>query len=233
MKNISEEMGNLQRLVEMLAAQFGKNSEIILHDLSKDYEHTIVAIENNWITGRKVGDGGTNLGLEVLRNPPSANGDIYNYFTKTADGRLLRSSTLYFRDGTGKVIGSLCINTDITQMVDMQKSLHEMTMITDESRIEEVFANSVEELIDFFIKESKKIVDKPGKEMIREEKMEVLRYLDSKGFFLITHSGAVACDYLDISKYTLYKYLGMIRGDNVEKCPENGSEGGQEKETEE
>lgn len=233
MKNISEEMGNLQRLVEMLAAQFGKNSEIILHDLSKDYEHTIVAIENNWITGRKVGDGGTNLGLEVLRNPPSANGDIYNYFTKTADGRLLRSSTLYFRDNTGKVIGSLCINTDITQMVDMQKSLHEMTMITEESKIEEVFANSVEELIDFFIKESKKIVDKPGKEMIREEKMEVLRYLDSKGFFLITHSGAVACDYLDISKYTLYKYLGMIREDNVEKCTENGSEGGQENETEE
>jgi len=232
-KNISEEMGNLQRLVEMLAAQFGKNSEIILHDLSKDYEHTIVAIENNWITGRKVGDGGTNLGLEVLRNPPSANGDIYNYFTKTADGRLLRSSTLYFRDNTGKVIGSLCINTDITQMVDMQKSLHEMTMITEESKIEEVFANSVEELIDFFIKESKKIVDKPGKEMIREEKMEVLRYLDSKGFFLITHSGAVACDYLDISKYTLYKYLGMIREDNVEKCTENGSEGGQENETEE
>ena len=52
MKAISDEMDNLRRLVEMLAAQFGKNSEIILHDLSKDYEHTIVAIENNWITGR-------------------------------------------------------------------------------------------------------------------------------------------------------------------------------------
>lgn len=214
MKNINEEMSNLQRLVEMLAAQFGKNSEIILHDLTKDYEHTIVAIENNWITGRKVGDGGTNLGLEVLRNPPSANGDIYNYFTKTAEGRLLRSSTLYFRDDNGKVVGSLCINSDITQMTEMQKSLQEFTMVPNESEIEEVFANNVEDLVEFFIEESKKIVDKPSGDMTREEKIEVLRYLDSKGFFLITHAGAFACEYLDISKYTLYKYLGMIRAEN-------------------
>ncbi len=214
MKNINDEMSNLQRLVEMLAAQFGKNSEIILHDLTKDYEHTIVAIENNWITGRKVGDGGTNLGLEVLRNPPSANGDIYNYFTKTAEGRLLRSSTLYFRDDNGKVVGSLCINSDITQMTEMQKSLQEFTMVPNEPEIEEVFANNVEDLVEFFIEESKKIVDKPSGDMTREEKMEVLRYLDSKGFFLITHAGAFACEYLDISKYTLYKYLGMIRADN-------------------
>lgn len=215
MKAISDEMDNLRRLVEMLAAQFGKNSEIILHDLSKDYEHTIVAIENNWITGRKVGDGGTNLGLEVLRNPPNVNGDIYNYFTKTSDGRLLRSSSLYFRDDNGKVVGSLCINTDITQMTEMQKSLQEMTMFSEEShQIEEVFANNVEELVEFLIKESKKIVDKPAREMTREEKMEVLRYLDGKGFFMITHAGAYACEYLDISKYTLYKYLGIIRANN-------------------
>ena len=224
-KNISDEMKNLQRLVEMAAAQFGKNSEIILHDLSKDYEHTIVAIENNWITGRNVGDGGTNLGLEVLRNPPSANGDIYNYFTKTSDGRLLRSSTLYFRDDSGKVIGSLCINTDITQMAEMQKNLKELTMIDSESEIEEVFANNVEDLVEFFIRESRKIVDKPGKDMTREEKMEILRYLDGKGFFLITHSGTYACEHLDISKYTLYKYLGMIRTENGEACEEHSPEG--------
>ena len=228
MKNINDEMSNLQRLVEMLAAQFGKNSEIILHDLTKDYEHTIVAIENNWITGRKVGDGGTNLGLEVLRNPPSANGDIYNYFTKTAEGRLLRSSTLYFRDDSGKVVGSLCINSDITQMTEMQKSLQEFTMVPKEAEIEEVFANNVEDLVEFFIEESKKIVDKPSGDMTREEKMEVLRYLDSKGFFLITHAGAFACEYLDISKYTLYKYLGMIRAENETGNENLSSEDGQE-----
>lgn len=221
MKKISDEMSNLERLLKMLAAQFGNNSEIILHDLTKDYRHTIVAIENNWITGRNVGDGGTNLGLEVLRNPPSANGDLYNYFSKTADGRMLRSSTLYFRDEKGTVIGSLCINTDVTAMVKLQEDLQQFTMLPQNTDVEEVFANNVEDLFDFFINQSKGIVDKPVEEMTKEDKIEIVRFFDSKGFFLITHAGDKACEYLDISKYTLYKYLGIVRDENT---GENGSE---------
>lgn len=220
MKKIHDEMSNLERLVQMLAAQFGKNSEIILHDLTRDYRHTIVAIENNWITGRNVGDGGTNLGLEVLRNPPSSNGDLYNYFTSTADGRILRSSTLYFRDDKGKVIGSLCINTDVTSMVQLQEQLQDFTMLPANTKVEEVFANNVEDLFDFFINQSKEIVDKPALEMTKEEKMDVVRFFDSKGFFLITHAGDKACEYLDISKYTLYKYLGAVREESGKEMPE-------------
>ena len=207
-------MSNLKRLVQMLAAQFGPHTEVVLHDLTKDYRHTIVAIENNWITGRRVGDGGTNLGLEVLRNPPNTNGDIYNYFNKTADGRILRSSTLYFRDDKGCVIGSLCINTDITRMVELRDTLGEITMMPPDREVEEVFANNVEELFDYFIRQSKSIVNKPAAEMTKEDKIEVIRFLDGKGFFLITHAGDEACKFLDISKYTLYKYLGIVREKN-------------------
>ncbi|MCC8108542.1 MAG: helix-turn-helix domain-containing protein, partial [Planctomycetes bacterium] len=56
------------------------------------------------------------------------------------------------------------------------------------------------------------IVDKPGREMNKEEKVRVVQYLDEKGFFLITRAGDRVCEYLDISKFTLYKYLGAIRG---------------------
>jgi predicted transcriptional regulator YheO len=213
-KKISDEMSNLKRMVEMLAAQFGQDSEIVLHDLSKEYEHTIVAIENNWITGRTVGDGGTNLGLEVLRNPPNANGDLFCYFNRTPDGRMLRSSTLYFRDDQNTVIGSLCINTDVTKMVEVQNSLREFTMLPKDREVEEVFANRVEDLFDYFIRQSENIVHKSSVEMTKEDKIAVIRFLDSKGFFLITRSGDEACRFLDISKYTLYKYLGIVRGKN-------------------
>jgi predicted transcriptional regulator YheO len=216
MESIADELPSLKRLVQMLAAQFGQNSEIILHDLSKDYSHTIVAIENNWITGRKVGDGGTNLGLEVLRNPPNTNGDLYNYFNKTADGRMLRSSTFYFRNDAGVVIGSLCINTDITPMVQLQDMLQNMTMMPATQEVEEVFANRVEDLFQFFIKQSYSQMGKKVSEMTMDDKIEVVRFLDSKGFFLITHSSGEACKFLGISKYTLYKYLGIVRGKNTE-----------------
>lgn len=214
MTSIKDEFHNLTRLVQMLATQFGRNSEIVLHDLSREYEHTIVAIENNWITGRNVGDGGTNLGLEVLRNPPSLNGDLYNYFNKTPDGKILRSSTLYFRDEQGKVIGSLCINTDISGILEMEDSLRDLSMMPQEQErnVEEVFSNRVEDLIGYFFTQAEKIAGKSPSDMTKEEKIESLRYLDSKGFFLIIGSGDEACKFLGMSKFTLYKYLGIIRG---------------------
>jgi predicted transcriptional regulator YheO len=224
METINEELANLKRLTQMLAAQFGKNSEIVLHDLSKDYSHTIVAIENNWITGRNVGDGGTNLGLEVLRNPPSTNGDLYNYFNKTVDGRMLRSSTFYFRNSEGKVIGSICINTDITPMVELQDMVREMTMITPSQEVEEVFANRVEDLFEFFIKRSIARIGKNVSEMSMEDKIEIVRFLDSKGFFLITHSSDEVCKFLSISKFTLYKYLGIVRGKNSDPGAQDNGE---------
>ncbi|MDR2803176.1 MAG: helix-turn-helix transcriptional regulator [Treponema sp.] len=226
MHSIDDELPNLKRLVQMLAAQFGRNTEIVLHDLSKDYRHTIVAIENSHVTGRKVGDGGTNLGLEVLRNPPNTNGDIYNYFNKTTDGRMLRSSTLYFRNEEGCVIGSLCINTDITRMVEIRETLGEIAMIPPDRNVEEVFANNVEELFEYFIKQSRIIVDKRASEMTKEDRIEVIRFLDSKGFFLITRAGDEACKFLGISKYTLYKYLGLARGSDAaapEDAPDTSS----------
>ncbi|MDR2743214.1 MAG: helix-turn-helix transcriptional regulator [Treponema sp.] len=216
MEKINDELPNLKRLVQMLAAQFGHGSEIVLHDLSKDYSHTIVAIENNWITGRNVGDGGTNLGLEVLRNPPNTNGDLYNYFNKTPEGRMLRSSTFYFRNSEGKVIGSLCINTDITSMMEVQDRLQKITMIPPNQEVNEVFANKVEDLFDYFIRESLARIGKDVSDMTMDDKLEAVRFLDSKGFFLITHSSNEACKFLGISKFTLYKYLGIVRGKNVE-----------------
>ena len=67
MKTLYDDWDTWQRLMSMLEYQFGSNCEIILHDLTKDYNHTIVDIRNGHITDRNIGDCGSNLGLEVLR----------------------------------------------------------------------------------------------------------------------------------------------------------------------
>ncbi len=66
-----------------------------LHDLTRDYESTIVDIVNGHVSGRKVGDSGTNLGLEVLRGT-KIDGDRFNCISNTRDGKVLRSSSIYF-----------------------------------------------------------------------------------------------------------------------------------------
>ena len=89
----------LESVMKLIAAQFGPDCEVVLHDWSKDYESTIVAIENGHVSGRKVGDGGSNLGLEVMRGTTDGSNQL-NYITQTQDGRMLRSSSLYLTDET-------------------------------------------------------------------------------------------------------------------------------------
>ena len=67
MNTIENEMPFFQTLLKLLKNQFGMESEFILHDWSKGYDHSVVAIENGHITNRKIGDCGSNLGLEVIR----------------------------------------------------------------------------------------------------------------------------------------------------------------------
>ncbi|MHB8063450.1 MAG: helix-turn-helix transcriptional regulator [Ruminiclostridium sp.] len=234
-----------QRLCSMLENEFGINCEIILHDLTKEYDHTVVDIRNGHITGRKIGDCGSNLGLEVLRGTVD-NGDRYNYVVHTAkNGKILRSSTMFIKDDEGKVIGSLCINVDITSTLHFEGFLRqyngyepgtedqnynfpegrvrpEQIGSSETNPIErkvkpqnEVFATDISQVLEYLISEADNIAGKPVEELNREEKIEFVRYLDTKGAFLVTKSSDKVCEHLNISRFTLYNYLDFIRNDST------------------
>ena len=65
--------------------------------------------------------------------------------------------------------------------------------------------------------------------MGREEKMKFLKYLDSKGAFLISKSSEKVCEFLGISKYTLYNYLETVRSEGAARrrgVPERRAQAG-------
>lgn len=200
----------LKRLLDMLEQQLGDKTEIVLHDLRDGYEHTIIDIRNGAITGRTIGGTGSNLGLQVL-NGTSENGDKYNYVTKLADGRFLRSSSLYLRDKEGLVVGALCINTDITETLHLERVLKEMNKCDLSNTEDEIFVQDVNQLLEQLILKTRESIGKAPEEMSREEKIEFIRQLNEKGAFLITKSGERVQEYLGISKYTLYKYLEQTK----------------------
>lgn len=102
-----------------------------------------VAIENGHVTNRTVGGCGSNLGLSVLKGTSSAEGQ-FGYYTRLPDGRAIRSSTVYIKDN-GKVIGSLCVNLDVTEWLRIPNLLGEygFSMNQDVEPINEVFAQDV------------------------------------------------------------------------------------------
>lgn len=240
MKSIYDSWELWQKLLTMLENQFGNKTELILHDLTKDYNHTIVDIRNGYITNRKIGDCGSNLGLEVLRGNVQ-DGDRHNYVVNTRDGKLLRSSTMFIHDDQNNVIGSLCINTDITETVHFEEYLRQYNKynVTPElpqsvgmpavvqsgsSTEPEIFANDVSQILDYLIQEAGNLVGKPVSEMKREDKIKFVRYLDQKGAFLITKASERVYEHLNISRYSLYNYLDLIHKEANESNTEQGLE---------
>lgn len=209
MNNITAELPFFNALMKMLAALWGENCEIVLHDWSCGYDKSIVAIENGHVTNRKVGDCGSNLGLEVIRGTVE-NGDRYNYITQTETGKTLKSSTMYIKDDSGKAIGALCINIDISDLITAQKTIESLISL-ERDKVNEFFANDVNDLLGFLIKESINKVGKPVNSMTKEDKIKMLRFLDEKGAFLISKFSGKICKILNISKFTLYSYLDEIR----------------------
>lgn len=205
----------IESIMQLIASEFGPKCEVVLHDWSKPYDKTIIAIKNGAVSGRRVGDGGSNLGLEVMRGTSDGSNHL-NYLTKTEDGRMLRSSSLYLEDEQGQKIGALCINYDITEFMNIHQKMSQMTLIPtfdpgEEQMPKEFFAKDVNELLDCLLDECRRIIGKDSRDMTKEEKKQAIHYLDKKGALLITKAGPRICQYLGISKYTLYNYLDELR----------------------
>jgi predicted transcriptional regulator YheO len=209
MESLSDETPFFKQLLKMLEMEFGDRCEIVLHDLTRDYEHTIVDIRNGNVTGRKAGGAGTNLGLEVL-NGSTEDGDRFNYVTNTPDGKVLRSSSIYIKNSEGKVIGSICINLDITDSIKFEGALHKYNR--SQSVQDEFFAHDVGSLLDYMISQISLQFGKPLKDLNKAERLEFIRALDEHGAFRISKAGDKVCETLGISKYTLYSDLDRIRG---------------------
>lgn len=243
MKSIQEQRELFNKIMTLLEQHLGPKCEVVLHDLTRDYGSTIVDIRHGHITNRKIGDSGSNLGLEVLRGTQH-DGDRFNYITHTRDNKILRSSSVYIRGGNDRVIGAICVNLDITQSLQCEEFLHQLNQFPLEEvkrdaepqkneekgepapPVQEIFVNSVQELLDYLIDEAYAQTGKAVSRMLRADKLQFIRFLDQKGAFLITRSGDAVCDFLGISKYTLYRYLEIAReaGDEPGPPPDEGEE---------
>lgn len=198
------------QIAKGLAKQFGDNCEIVLHDLTTaDFESSIVLIENGHVTNRRVGDGPSHVVLEALHGDHSQLKDHLGYLTKTSDGRILKSSTMYIRDNNGKIIGIFAINFDITGLMMIDNALKSIVSSEPEGHQPDKITRNVNDLLDDLIEQSVALVGKPVALMTKDDKVTAIQFLNDSGAFLITKSGDKISKYFGISKYTLYSYIDV------------------------
>lgn len=207
-------MSTLERLkviAQGLDIQFGPSCEVLIHDLQGDLDTSLVYIENGRITNRHVGDGPSHVVLDVLNYDDGSEGR-FGYLTKTKDGRILKSSTMYIRDDNGNIAYLLGINQDITEFVMMHRSLESLIGIGQaETGTVEKITTSVSELLDDLLLEAERLVGKPGPLMNKVERLKAISYLNEKGAFLISKSSEKIAEYFNISKFTLYSDLNTVK----------------------
>ena len=204
-----KEMDTLKQIAKAIAGQFGSNCEVVIHEISdKSTYSSITDIENGQVTGRKVGDGPSHVVLEQLGRGDDDAADQIGYLTRTPDGKILKSTSVYIRDEAGKISAIFGINFDISMMQMAQQTLDEFICPKQEGRKEpERITLNVSDLLDDLIRQADELIGKPVAIMTKDDKARAVRFLSNSGALMITKSGDKIAKHFGISKYTLYSYL--------------------------
>ena len=199
----------LKQLAHGVATQFGNSCEAVIHDLTtNDLESSIVYIENGHVSNRQLGNGPSEIVLETINSNPEQLHDKLSYLTRTDDGRILKSSTMYIRGDDNKVNYIFSLNYDITGLITMDKALKDLISTQSEAdRQPRKITHNVNDLLDTLIEQSVALVGKPVALMTKDDKITAIQYLNDSGAFLITKSGDKVSNYFGISKFTLYSYM--------------------------
>lgn len=196
----------------MIAKTFGRNCEVVIHDLTVPQASVVYAVHGH-VTGRKVGQSFDHLVKQVLLSKDFSNDYKANYLTSGPSYKKVKSSTALIRNGEDKVIGAICINFSLDELLGTEAFLRDFSFVEEETLEKETepFAN-VMEIVDELIHQIIANADVGG--LKRRDKIELIQFMERKGIFLIKGSIDKVAEKLNISKVTVYSYLDEIKKNN-------------------
>lgn len=204
-------INNLKQLADSIVRTFGRSCEVAVHDLT-NLDKSLVYIVGS-VTNRKIGAPITDMAVRSLREEGDDILDKYNYKTITDDGRILKSSTSFMRDKSGKVVAAFCINFDTTDYFNAVQALKFFSEVVhvEHPATKETFAHTVAETINSIFEQAVSDIGKGSATMNTDEKINLVSAMESKGAFQIKGAVDQTAILLGVSKYTIYNYLQKIR----------------------
>ncbi|MFF7330178.1 transcriptional regulator [Streptomyces sp. NPDC090306] len=205
----------LAPVVDGLAATFGPVCEVVLHDYRRP-ENSVVAVAGS-VTGREVGGVMSEIGLRMVARGDDARNDL-NYRTRTADGTLLKSSTLPLRDSTGAVFGALCVNLDVGAVDHAHALLGSFAGIGQAPAAPPgttYFGNDIDAVVDAVLDDHRLRRDRSWAQLDRAGRLGLFRSLDERGVFAVRRAVEHVGVRLGISRASAYSYLAQARANAV------------------
>lgn len=207
-------------IADFIADSLGELAEVLVHDV-RDLECSIVYIRNGHLSGRKIGDGATDVALRLIKEGRYGEKDyVANYGGKSLGKRSFRSSTYFVKDRSNTLIGLLCVNIDVTNMRELISSLE--ILCTGKTGSAELGADSLVALEENLQGNPQDTVQRmtraviaalnvEPKKMTKQEKLRVIEALNNDGAFLMKGAVNTVATELEISIPTAYRYLQEIK----------------------
>ncbi|WP_057915331.1 transcriptional regulator [Peribacillus muralis] len=212
MEEIKKVLESFIPIAKSTAKMFGPNCEVVIHDLTNPKASVMFTV-NNHVTGRAIGQSFDHLVKTVLQSEDFKEDYLAGYTFVTEDNRTIRSSTSLIRDSKQKVIGAFCLNFDVEALNQMQQFMNSFLPTHVEVQEHEIKSDddmeNVEGIVDQLIQQI--IQNSVHPVMKRHEKIELIRFMDEKGIFLMKGSVEKVASLLGISKVTVYSYLDEIK----------------------
>lgn len=217
---MNEQVKRYLPLVDFLEQVLGSNSEIVLHDFT-DPDHAIVDIRNGHVSGRSIGGPATDLALKIMNENAYADRSfISGYESHGLGNKPLRSSTLFIRDGAGKNVGMLCVNTDVSgvrQLMALAEGLAKTYDASpgdsaDHAKFEvESLSGSTGDLISKTVAELIAARGVSIDDLGQAERIDIIRTLNGNGLFQLKGAVASTATALGISEPSVYRYLQRVK----------------------
>ena len=211
----------LSQLVGPLGRSLPGPVEIVLHDLAA-LPNSIVAIEGD-VTGRRPGDPATDRLLET-----AASGSFETrtgYRTTSPSGRSLLSTTIVIRDAAGRPAAADAraperrgLGRGCRRNAQDERSGAAALGSADGG---EAFVHDVDELAAAVLRQAVAEQDVPVSLMRKAHKVEAVRSLKRRGFFMLRDAVEMAAQALGVTRFTIYNYLNEI-GESADRQREDG-----------
>lgn len=211
-------------LVDFLADLLGSHCEVILHVIENGVSR-IKKIRNSHITGRKIGVETDEIGTKIPEKHQAIEYIVNNY-ENSPTGLDIKTNTFFIHTPNGELIGTLCVNADLTLPLltknfldgflgefstsvksnqrDPDKNSHAPSPPSGEK---DMFKSLSRDIIRDVIRQYNTPVDR----MTPEERIIILGRLKEKGVLRIKNAVREVARHLNISEPTVYRYLKELK----------------------
>ena len=219
------------RPVEILRKALGPDYEVVLHEILPE-QSRVAAIANGNISGRSVGAPITNAALRMIMQKQYAQSDYNtNYTGQLANGKTIRASTMFIKDG-GKLVGLLCINFDDSRFHEISDSIlkvvhpddfvHQHYFPDDAAAKQpmpavvipaaaEHFQSDMNGLMEDVFATVTKDIDVPLERLTQAERTEIVARLYEQGMFELRGAVQFTVNKLGCSQASVYRYIKQAK----------------------